>query len=59
MAHDTKSPIVPMALVSSYKLSFKRFVVRVGEPYMITSDNLERENEKLMKEIEKLLREGN
>ena len=58
MAHDTKSPIVPMALVSPYKLSFKRFIVRVGEPYIIKSDNLEKENEKLMKTIEKLLREG-
>ena len=58
MAHDTNSPIVPVALVSSYKLSFKRFVVRVGKPYKISSDDLEKENEKLMNKVEKLLREG-
>ena len=58
MAHDTDSYIIPTALVSSYKLSFKRFVVRIGKPYKIKSDDLEKENEKLMNIMEKLLKEN-
>lgn len=58
MAHDSDSYILPVALVSNYKLSWKRFVIRIGKPYKIESDDLEKENKKLMKKVTDLLKEG-
>ena len=56
IAHDAKVPIVPVALVGDYKLP-KRFIMKYGKPYYIESDDLDKENEKLMKIISEMLTE--
>ena len=55
MAHDTDSYIVPCALIGSYKLFKKRFIVRYGEPYKVKSDDLDKENKILRKKVTDLL----
>lgn len=47
MAKDTHTPIVPFAIIGSYKPFLKKIKIVFGKPYMVSSENLEKENQKL------------
>lgn len=49
MAHDANSEIVPFVIKGEYRLFRKGPRIHFFEPIKITSDNLDEENEKLMK----------
>lgn len=54
MAHDANSKIVPFAIIGEYKPFRKSIKLVYGKPYEISSDDLEKENDKLKKKIEDL-----
>lgn len=55
MAHDAESMILPMAIVGEFKPFRKGITLRFGKPYKITSDDLDKENDKLKKKIQDLI----
>ena len=55
MAHDAESMILPMAIVGDFKPFRKGLTLRFGKPYKITSDDLDKENDKLKKKIQDLI----
>ena len=55
MAHDAESMILPMAIVGEFKPFRKGLTLRFGKPYKITSDDLDKENDKLKKKIQDLI----
>lgn len=55
MAHDSKSRIIPVAVVGEFKPFRKGVTIVYGKPYKIESDDLEKENEKLKKKIQELI----
>ena len=55
MAHDTKSEILPMAIVGKFRPFRKGLTLVYGKPYEITSDDLDMENDKLKRKIQKLI----
>jgi len=57
MAHKTNARIVPYAITGDYKFRSKNLVVRIGEPFEV-GDDLEKANEKLSKEIIRLMKEN-
>ena len=58
LASKTKSPIVPFAIVNKYKTFKKSVKIVFGEPYKLKTDDLELENELLMKKVIKLIEEN-
>lgn len=56
MAHDSGSMIVPFAIIGEYKLFRRGLKLVYGKPYKITSDDLDKENDKLKKKIEDLIK---
>ncbi len=58
MAHDTDTPIVPFIITGEYKLFKKSVKIEFLKPYKIKSDDLTKENEKLMKIISKKLEQN-
>lgn len=58
LAHDTKSQVVPFVIKGNYKFRSKDLRIIFGKPYYIKTDDLEKENQKLMKIITKLLKEN-
>lgn len=59
LAKKTNAFIVPFAITGKYKLFRKNIKIEYGKPYKIESDDLEIENKKLMKKVEKLIKGGN
>lgn len=57
MASDTKCPILPFATNGKYGI-FKRVVIVFGKPYMVESDDLTYENEKLRNKVIDLIKEA-
>jgi len=47
MAHDTGVPIVPFGISGKYRLFSRDLTIVFGEPFMVESDQLDGENEKL------------
>lgn len=58
MAHDSESKIVPMAVVGEFRPFRKGLKLIYGKPYKIESDDLEKENDKLKKKIQDLIKKG-
>ena len=58
MAHKTDSYIVPYAITGDYKFRSKNLVIRIGEPFKVEDDDLEKYNMKLDSEIKKLVIEN-
>lgn len=56
LAAKTKAYIVPFAITGDYKFRSKNLTIKFDKPF-IPTDNLKKENEKLYKKIEKLLKE--
>lgn len=57
MAHDANSMILPMAIVGEFKPFKKGLTLVFGKPYRISSDDLDKENDKLKRKIQKLIDE--
>lgn len=57
MAYDTDTPIVPFIITGEYKLFKNNLTIEFLKPYKVKSDNLTKENEKLMQIISKKLEE--
>ena len=55
MAHDTKTPIVPFIITGKYKIFGKSVTIEFFEPFIPENDELDIENNKLMKLISKEL----
>ena len=55
MSHDTDSTIVPFIITGEYKLFKRNTRIEFFKGYKIKSDDLTKENEKLMKKISKEL----
>ena len=58
MAQKTNATIVPFGLTGDYKFRSKNLTIRFGEPFKIEDMTLEEANEKLYKEIEKLMKKN-
>ena len=55
MSHDAPSKIVPFVIKGEYKMFRKRVKIEFFEPFEVKSDDLDKENEKFMKFIERKL----
>lgn len=55
MANKTDSYIVPFGISGEYKFRSKNLVVEFGKPFKVIDGDLEKANEKLEKEIKKLI----
>lgn len=58
MAQKTNATIVPFGLTGDYKFRSKNLTIRFGEPFKVENMTLEEANEKLYKEIEKLMKQN-
>lgn len=58
MAQKTNATIVPFGLTGDYNFRSKNLVVRFGKPFKVGNMSLEEANNKLYKEIEKLMRQN-
>lgn len=58
MADKTDAVIVPYAITGDYKFRSKNLMIRFGEPFKVENGDLEAANERLYKEIEKLIYEN-
>ena len=56
MAYETKKKIVPFAIVGKYKRG--KIKIIYGKAYSVISQDLEKENAKLKKKIEKLIKDN-
>ena len=54
-AHKTDALLVPFGLTGDYKVRSKNLTIRFGKPFKV-GDDLAKANEKLEKEVEKLMR---
>lgn len=55
MAHDANAKIVPFVIKGEYKMFRKKIRIVFFEPFEVKSDDLDKENKKFMKFIEKKL----
>lgn len=58
MAKKTNATIVPFGLTGDYKFRSKNLTVRFGTPFKIADMSLEEANNKLYKEVEKLMKQN-
>lgn len=59
MAKKTNATIIPSCVTGDYKFHSKNLMIRYGKPFKITEDmNLQIANDKLTKEIEKIMKEN-
>ena len=58
MAKKTNATIVPFGLTGDYHFRSKNLTVRFGTPFKVNDMSLEEANNKLYKEIEKLMKEN-
>ena len=56
-AKKTNAYLVPFAITGKYKLFKKSVKITYGKPYKVTGD-LEKENQKLMDIVEKMIIQG-
>ena len=56
MAKKTSATIVPVGISGNYKFRSKNLIIKIGKPFKIDDLTLEEANEKLKKEIEKLIK---
>lgn len=57
MANKTDSYLVPFGITGDYKFRSKNLTIRFGKPFK-ADDDLEKANERLKKEVERLMRES-
>ena len=57
MAHDTDTLIVPFIITGKYKIFKNNLTIEFLKPYKLKSDDLTKENEKLMTLISRKLKE--
>ena len=57
MANKTDAYLVPYAITGKYKFRSKDLTINIGEPFK-ASDDLEKANDKLKEEIQKLIKEN-
>ena len=57
-SYDTKRPIVPFAIINDYKLFRKSVKLVFGKPYVVKNSDLVYENNRLMNEVIKLMKEN-
>lgn len=55
MAQKTAASIVPVGISGEYKFRSKNLIIRIGKPFKVENMTLEEANEKLKKEITKLI----
>ena len=55
MAQKTNATIVPVGISGDYKFRSKNLIINIGQPFKINDLSLEEANEKLKKEITKLI----
>lgn len=58
MAKKTGAIIVPFGLTGDYKFRSKNLIIRYGTPFQVGDMDLDEANEKLYKEVEKLMKEN-
>ena len=58
MAKKTNATIVPFGLTGDYNFRSKNLTIRYGKPFKVEDMSLEEANEKLYKEVEKLMKEN-
>ncbi|MBQ7140268.1 MAG: 1-acyl-sn-glycerol-3-phosphate acyltransferase [Bacilli bacterium] len=58
MAQKTNATIIPFGLTGDYKFRSKNLTIRYGKPFKVGDMSLEEANEKLYKEVEKLMKEN-
>ena len=56
MAKKTNATIVPFGLTGNYKFRSKNLTIRYGTPFKVGDMSLEEANDKLYKEVEKLMK---
>lgn len=56
MAKKTGATIVPFGITGDYKFRSKNLTIRYGEPFKVDDMDLKEANEKLYKEVEKLIK---
>ena len=57
MAKKTDSYIVPFGITGDYKFRSKNLTIRIGKPFKVNDMELEEANDKLFKEVKKLLKQ--
>ncbi len=57
LAKKTNAWIVPFGITGDYKFRSKNLTIRYGQPFQVKDMSLEEANQKLYKEVEKLLKE--
>lgn len=57
LASKTNSYVVPFGIVGDYKFRSKNLVIKYGKPFKVKKDELEKYNDKLYKEVEKIIKE--
>lgn len=58
MAKKTDSYIIPFSITGDYKFRSKNLKITYGKPFKVTDMQLEEANDKLYKQVEKLLKEN-
>ncbi len=58
MAKKTDASIVPFAITGDYKFRSKNLTIRYGKPFKVNDMSLEEANNKLYKEVEKLIKQN-
>ena len=58
MAKKYNATIVPFAVTGNYKFRTKNLKINFGQPFKVTTDDLEKENEKLYQTILNLIKEN-
>lgn len=58
MAQKTDAIIIPCAVTGDYIFRSKNLIITYGKPFKVTNMDLEKANEKLTKEITKLMKEN-
>ena len=58
MAQKTDAYIVPVGITGDYKFRSKNLVTRIGKPFKVDNMSLEDANDKLKKEISKLMKKN-
>ncbi len=58
MAQKTDAYIVPCAITGKYKFRSNNLVIRYGKPFKVGKMDLEQANDKLHKEVEKLMKKS-
>ena len=58
MASKTDSCIVPFGITGDYKFRSKNLTIRIGKPFKVGNMDLDKANDKLYKQVEKLMKEN-